>query len=38
MLPRSTLIEVGAQTNTKAEIWNAMEPLAKTLVSVLTEQ
>ena len=29
MLPRSTLIEVGAQTNTKAEIWNAMEPLAK---------
>ena len=38
MLPRSTLIEVGAQTNTKAEIWNAMEPLAKTLASVLTEQ
>ena len=38
MLPRSTLIEAGAQTNTKAEIWNAMEPLAKTLASVLTEQ
>ena len=38
MLPRSTLIEVGAQTNTKAEIWNSMEPLAKTLASVLTEQ
>ncbi len=38
MLPRSTLIEVGAQTNTKAEIWNAMEPLAKALASVLTEQ
>lgn len=37
MLPRSTLIEVGAQTNTKAEVWNAMEPLAKVLASVLTE-
>ena len=36
MLPRSTLIEVGAQTNTKEEIWNAMEPLAETLASVLS--
>ncbi len=35
MLPRSTLIEVGAQTNTKAEIWNAMEPLADVLASAL---
>ena len=37
MLPRSTLIEVGAQTNTKEEIWNAMEPLARVLAAVLTE-
>ncbi len=35
MLPRSTLIEVGAQTNTKQEIWNAMEPLAAVLAAVL---
>ncbi len=37
MLPRSTLIEVGAQTNTKAEAKNAMEPLARVLASVLLE-
>ncbi|MBS4959544.1 MAG: stage II sporulation protein P [Clostridiales bacterium] len=35
MRPRSTLIEVGAQTNTKEEIWNAMEPLADILATVL---
>lgn len=35
MLPRSTLIEVGAQTNTKAEAKNAMEPLAEVLAAVL---
>lgn len=36
-MPRSTLIEVGAQTNTKAEVKNAMKPLAQVLASVLTE-
>ena len=36
MLPRSTLIEVGAQTNTKEEIWNAMEPLARVLAEVVS--
>lgn len=36
-LPRSTLVEVGAQTNTKAEAKNAMKPLAQVLASVLTE-
>lgn len=36
-MPRSTLIEVGAQTNTKAEAWNAMEPLAEVLAAVLLE-
>lgn len=35
MLPRSTLIEVGAQTNTKEEARNAMEPLAEILAAVL---
>ncbi len=35
MKPRSTLIEVGAQTNTKAEARNAMEPLAEVLAAVL---
>ena len=38
MLPRSTLIEVGAQTNTKAEAKNAMAPLAKVLATVLKEE
>lgn len=37
MLPRSTLIEVGAQTNTKEEAFNAMEPLADVLAAVLIE-
>ena len=37
MLPRSTLIEVGAQTNTKEEAMNAMEPLAAVLASALLE-
>ncbi|MDD4843022.1 MAG: stage II sporulation protein P [Anaerotignum sp.] len=36
-MPRSTLIEVGAQTNTKQEGLNAMEPLAKILAEVLLE-
>lgn len=35
MMPRSTLVEVGAQTNTKQEVLNAMEPLAEVLASVL---
>ena len=37
MLPRSTLIEVGAQTNTKEEAHNAMAPLAEVLASTLLE-
>lgn len=37
MLPRSTLIEVGAQTNTKQEVHNAMEPLAAVLAAVLLQ-
>ncbi|KXL54267.1 stage II sporulation protein P (SpoIIP) [Anaerotignum neopropionicum] len=36
-MPRSALIEVGAQTNTKQEALNAMEPLAKILAEVLLE-
>lgn len=36
-MPRSTLIEVGAQTNTKEEAMNAMEPLAKVLAEVLLD-
>ncbi len=35
-MPRSTLVEVGAQTNTKAEARNAMKPLAEILAEVLT--
>jgi stage II sporulation protein P len=35
MLPKSMLIEVGAQTNTKEEAMNAMEPLAMILANVL---
>jgi hypothetical protein len=31
------LIEVGAQTNTKAEAWNALEPLAEILAGVLSD-
>ena len=38
MLPRSTLIEVGAQNNTKAEAHNAMEPLAAVLAQVLLKE
>lgn len=37
-MPRSTLIEVGAQTNTKQEALNAMEPLAEVLAEVLLEE
>ena len=36
-MPRSSLIEVGAQTNTKEEALNAMEPLAQILAEILTE-
>lgn len=35
LLPKSLLIEVGAQTNTVEEAQNAMEPLAKILMDVL---
>lgn len=35
MLPKSMLIEVGAQTNTKSEAQNAMEPLADILSRVI---
>jgi stage II sporulation protein P len=35
MLPKSMLIEVGAQTNTEEEALNAVGPLAKILASVL---
>lgn len=35
LCPKSLLIEVGAQTNTFQEAYNAMEPLAKILAQVL---
>lgn len=35
MLPKSMLIEVGAQTNTKEEAWNALEPLADILAATI---
>jgi len=35
MLPESTLVEVGANTNTKQEAYNAMEPLADVLARVI---
>lgn len=35
MKPKSLLIELGAQTNTKEEILNAIDPLAEVLASVL---
>ena len=38
MAPKSLLIEVGAQTNTKEEILNSMEPLADILARVLLEE
>lgn len=37
MLPKSLLVEVGAQTNTKEEAMNAMTPLAKILSTVLNK-
>lgn len=37
MRPKSLLVEVGAQTNTKEEAYNAMEPLAEMLVSVINK-
>lgn len=37
MLPKSLLVEVGAQTNTKDEAMNAMEPLAEILVNVINK-
>lgn len=37
-LPRATLVEVGAQTNTVEEVKNAMEPLAYILNEVLREK
>ncbi len=37
-LPRSLLVEVGAQTNTYEEVYNAMEPLADVLDKVLSGQ
>lgn len=38
MLPKSLEIEVGAQTNTKEEAFNAMEPLAAVLASVICSE
>ncbi len=38
MCPRSLLVECGAQTNTVAEVQNAMEPLADLLYCVLSGQ
>ena len=38
MKPKSLLVEVGAQTNTVEEAYNAMEPLAHILISVLKEE
>ncbi len=35
MLPKSILVEVGAQNNTKQEAFNAVEPLADMIASVL---
>ena len=37
MLPKSLLVEVGAQTNTQQEAMNAMEPLAEILVNVINK-
>lgn len=37
MLPKSLLVEVGAQNNTKEEARNAMVPLAKILATVLNK-
>ena len=38
MLPRSMLLEVGAQTNTLAEAKAAMEPFAELLMAILQEE
>ena len=38
LLPRTTLIEVGAQNNTVQEEKNAMEPLAAILDKVLSKK
>lgn len=38
MLPRSMLLEVGAQTNTLEEAKAAMEPFARVLMAVLTQE
>ena len=38
MCPRSLLVECGAQTNTVAEVQNAMEPLADLLFRLLSGQ
>lgn len=38
ILPKTLLIEAGAQTNTVSEVKNAMEPLAKILNDVLVKQ
>ena len=37
MLPKSLLIEVGAQTNTKQEVLNSIDPLAEILANVLLD-
>ncbi len=37
MLPKSLLVEVGAQNNTKEEALNAMEPLSEILVTVINK-
>ena len=37
MMPKSMLIEVGAQTNTREEVSNSMELLAELLASVITK-
>ena len=36
MLPKSLLIEVGAQTNTKEEVLNSMDILAEILADVIS--
>ena len=38
MKPKSLLVEVGAQTNTKQEAKNAMEPLADVLSRVILSE
>ena len=35
MMPKSLLIEVGAQTNTKEEVYNSMEILGEILAEVI---